>query len=110
MSELEAVWSGSTWRSFPPPTLATPGSKAPLVGSAAHRERVGRENFKRVLACLGEDLVSQQQIAHATGLSVTAVRFHMKAAIQDGMAQSVERRTATRQRGESVVWYRKVNA
>lgn len=107
MSELETVWSGNTWRSFPPPTLAERTTIASAPSSSVHRVLTGKENQAKVLACLGDEWMGPRQIADATGLSVTAIRWHLRDAIQAGVVESVERRGATRQRGEGVVWYRR---
>ena len=107
-TQLVPVWSGSTWRDYPQPVVATSPVGRPCIMQGIHpRARVGLQNRAEVRACLTEVWISQGSLADATGLSVASVRTHLRDALKDGFAEMRESRSATRQNGEAVCVYRR---
>lgn len=105
----DIVWSGSTWRTFPPPTVGTLPDPAPpptvLDGTPRrYRDRIWRH--------LTEDRQSIAALAHRSGVKYRETWRALKLLVREGRAVE-DRRDAVadpqrrRRRGAVVVWYRK---
>ena len=82
--ELETVWSGNTWRTYPPPTLAPPTAHAAVARrmGTARDTYSGRTLVYAVLDSGGWHSV--KGVIARTGLSDRQVRMHLMFGARDG--------------------------
>jgi hypothetical protein len=108
--EYEPIWSGSTWRSFPAPVLATAIPRpvaAPVRKLPHYKQRIAARNRERVRALLGEEWISARDVQASVKLTLQALRSHLREAVADGYAERKDQLTSVRQSGEVICWYRR---
>lgn len=87
--EFETVWTGASWREIPPPApvsprVLRPSSKPTTVHG---RQVVCAANRAKVRAAFTDDYQTANQLADRVGVTVQAVRRHLREAIADGVAE-----------------------
>ena len=87
--ELETVWSGSTWRTYPQPEVATShdGPRVTYTGTAPPTWN-GRELVYAVLSNGGWHSV--KGVIQRTGLSDRQVRMHLMHGARDGRLERMD--------------------
>jgi hypothetical protein len=105
--ELEPVWTGATWRSFPQPQIAD----GTLVASSAitRPERVTRVNNQQaqVLAVIGAQWVTVKDITRMSGLPPKAVAEYVRRGVQRGILDRVRESQGRRTGGARWVYRRR---
>ena len=97
MSELEPVWSGATWRTFPAPVVA-PHAARPAF-EATHQ-------IGRVLAALHDDWQSRDAVRERAEIDGRRVRECLAKLVEDGLAERQSVRTKGRA-GQAPHFYRR---
>ena len=117
--ELETVWTGSTWRSYPQPVIGSlrhaaerPSDELRLgcggKPTTVHgRALVAAANQARVFASFTDDWQSANQLADRVAMTVQGVRRHLRSALTERVAE-VKVMPSARAFGPSVRLYRRV--
>ena len=87
--EFETVWTGASWREIPQPAPEAPRVlRTPSKPTTIHaRKLLCEANREKVRAAFTEDYQTANQLAARVGVTVQAVRRHLREAIEDGVAE-----------------------
>ena len=107
--ELETVWSGSTWRTYPQPIVAEPRKLGLFPDKPTRNEgraTVAAMNRAKVRTAFTWEWQTANQLAARANMTVQGVRRHLKEALADGIAEYTVV-TSTRARGRSERHFRR---
>jgi len=87
--DFEVCWTGASWRDIPPPEREAPRAPRPSSKpTTIHaRKLLAEANRAKVRAAFTEDYQTANQLAARVGVTVQAVRRHLREAVEAGIAE-----------------------